>query len=314
MKFARLRIVRPGLHDTIPGLASGGWRSFGVPTSGPFDPDAHGLANALVGNAAGAATVEMTWVGGEFEALHVLGLALAGAPMAARIERWGGAGVRMEIPQSFTLFPGDRLVMGGTARGARTYLAARGGWGYVDGQGPEDRLQTRCVLLADAGGIPARRPAPGLLAQPAEGPIRVIDGPDAPAEPSDWEALAFRLGPQSDRMGLRLEGPPLDLPADPDRVSAPVAPGAVQVAGGQLLILGPACGTMGGYPNVAHVSSADLGRLAQLRPGDELRLRRIGLDEARRLDRDDRRRRAARHATLRVAAGDDSCGRLIGGH
>jgi allophanate hydrolase subunit 2 len=71
---------------------------------------------------------------------------------------------------------------------------------------------------------------------------------------------------------------------DSDRLSAPVAPGAVQVAGGQLIVLGVACGTMGGYPHVAHVISADLDRLGQLRPGDAITFRRVTLDEARRAD------------------------------
>ena len=314
MKSTRLHVVRPGLHDTVQGAGSSGWRSFGVPASGPFDAEAHGLANALVGNDAGAATVEMTLVGGEYEALDVLGIALAGAPMTARIERHDGGRIPLVIPRSATLGPGDRLVIGGTARGARTYLAVKGGWGSTEAIEVEHPLHSGGHLLASAGGIPARRPSPSLLAPTAEGPIRVIDGPDSAAVPIDWGAASFRLGPQSNRMGLRLEGPPLGIPADPDRVSAPVAPGAVQVAGGRIIILGPACGTMGGYPHVAHVISADLGRLAQLRLGDGLRLRRIGLEEARRLDCADRRRRSERHATLRVAAGDDSCGRLIGGH
>ncbi len=87
-------------------------------------------------------------------------------------------------------------------------------------------------------------------------------------------------------MGLRLEGPPIALPPHPDRVSMPVAPGAIQLAGGQLIVLGVACGTMGGYPHVAHVASADLDRLGQARPGDLIRFRSITLDEARRLDHD----------------------------
>ena len=70
-----------------------------------------------------------------------------------------------------------------------------------------------------------------------------------------------------------------------ERLSAPVAPGAVQLAGGHLIILGVACGTMGGYPHVAHVISADLHRLGQLKPGDLLGFRRVTLDEARLLDK-----------------------------
>ena len=81
-------------------------------------------------------------------------------------------------------------------------------------------------------------------------------------------------------MGLRLQGDPVEVSSPPDRLSAPVAPGAIQIAGGQLIVLGVACGTMGGYPHVAQLISADLDRLGQLRPGDAITFRRVALGEA----------------------------------
>jgi allophanate hydrolase subunit 2 len=86
---------------------------------------------------------------------------------------------------------------------------------------------------------------------------------------------------------VRFEGPDLTSGRlDPQRRSAPVAPGAVQSTPGGLIVLGPASGTMGGYPHVGHVISADLDRLAQLRAGDAVRFGFVGLAEARRLDRE----------------------------
>ncbi len=86
-------------------------------------------------------------------------------------------------------------------------------------------------------------------------------------------------------MGLRLEGDPATMTSPAGRLSTPVAPGAVQVAGGQLIVLGVACGTMGGYPHVAHVISADLDRVGQVKPGDMLTFCLVPLEEARALDR-----------------------------
>jgi antagonist of KipI len=68
----------------------------------------------------------------------------------------------------------------------------------------------------------------------------------------------------------------------------------VQIAGGQAIVLGVSCGTMGGYPHVAHVISADLDRVGQLRPGDSIRFERVTLDEARRIDRLERQARTDR--------------------
>jgi allophanate hydrolase subunit 2 len=111
----------------------------------------------------------------------------------------------------------------------------------------------------------------------------------------------YRVGGSSDRVGLRIEGPGLVGLEFPSRQSAPVAPGAVQVAGGRVLILGVAGGTMGGYPHVAHVIAADLDRLGQARPGDMLSFARVELAEARALDRAQREWLASRNR--RIALG-----------
>ena len=71
--------------------------------------------------------------------------------------------------------------------------------------------------------------------------------------------------------------------SDPERLSTPVGPGALQVAGGDLIVLGVACGTMGGYPHVAHVISADLDRLGQLKAGDVTQFECVTIEEARRV-------------------------------
>src|SRR5262249_51297444 len=135
-------------------------------------------------------------------------------------------------------------------------------------------------------------------------------GPDAiPADPEAdpsgfWADRRFRVGSRSDRMGLRLEGDPIAIDSPPERLSAPVATGAVQVAGGQLIVLAGAGGAMGGYPHVAHVISADVDRLGQLRPGEVIGFRRVTLGEARHADQAMRFAREALFSRIRTAAQD----------
>jgi allophanate hydrolase subunit 2 len=105
-------------------------------------------------------------------------------------------------------------------------------------------------------------------------------------------------------MGLRLEGHSISATIVAERLSTPVCPGAIQLAGGQLIILGIACGTMGGYPLIAHAISADLDRLAQLRPGDQIGFERVTIDQARDRDRESRRRLARDLAGILLAAID----------
>jgi biotin-dependent carboxylase-like uncharacterized protein len=288
-----LIVIDPGLSTTVQDAGRTGYREWGVPPGGAFDRGSAGLANALVGNPPDGSVLELTLIGGVYQADGPLAVAMAGAPMEARVVAADGSERVLHIPSSSTLHAGERLILGRAAEGARTYLAVRGGWQtrvHLGSRSSEERLRAGEVLSAEPGSIPTRHPAGLHWAPAAAEPFRIIDGPDAiPEDPAIgltpiWLNRRFRVGSRGDRMGLRLEGDPVAITSPPGRLSAPVAPGAVQVAGGQLIVLGVAGGTMGGYPHVAHVISADLDRLGQLRPGDVIRFRRVTLDEARRAD------------------------------
>ena len=289
---AGLLVVRPGLNTTIQDRGREGYRGFGVPVGGAFDRTSLDLANALLGNLPEEAALEMTLVGGSYRAEVSIAMALAGAPMAAMIRAASGSDRLLTIPRSFTLHAGDELVIGGSARGARTYLAVLGGLStptVLGSRSTEVRVESGLRLIVRPGSTRSRRPVewPWAVGRPGEA-IRIVDGPDDEATPevvSRLERHEYRVSARSDRMGLRLEGPAIEASSPADRISAPVAAGAVQLAGGLPIVLGVAGGTMGGYLHLAHVVTADLDRIGQLRPGDPLRFRRIGVEEARRVDR-----------------------------
>ncbi|HYY35641.1 MAG TPA: KipI antagonist, partial [Candidatus Binatia bacterium] len=95
---------------------------------------------------------------------------------------------------------------------------------------------------------------------------------------------AFTVSLDSDRMGVRLDGPELKRIDESDLVSEAVAPGTIQVppSGKPILLLGD-CQTIGGYPKIAHVITVDLGMAAQLRAGDNVRFLEVSLTDAHRL-------------------------------
>ena len=179
---------------------------------------------------------------------------------------------------------------------------------HLGSRSSELAIRVGDLLLAEPGTIPTRHPSDSIGVSATAEPIRIIDGPDARRdtrfEDSFWTDRRFRVGSQSNRMGLRLEGDPVKTVGAAERLSAPVAPGAVQLAGGHLIILGVACGTMGGYPHIAHVISADLHRLGQLKPGDLLGFQRVTLDEARLLDKEAWTRCQARTKRFALIARD----------
>lgn len=139
-----------------------------------------------------------------------------------------------------------------------------------------------CLPAADCG-------LPDVQADPLlhpDGPIRVIPGPQAghftPSALATFLSEPYRIGQQRDRMGIRLDGPPLahsELGAD--IVSDGVAPGAIQVpADGRPILLLADCQTVGGYPKIATVIRADLPRIAHLQAGDSLRFAAVDARQA----------------------------------
>jgi len=305
-------VIEPGLSTTVQDAGRPGYREWGVPLGGSFDRGSADLVNALLGNAPDCAVLEFTLTGGIYQAEGPVALALAGAPMEAKVLVPNPTEHFLELPLSFSLQDGERLVLGRTLDGARTYLAVKGGWQTrlrLGSRSSEQRIRIGEVLAARPATIPTRHPSTSAWKSATSEPFRIIEGSDGRGHPEldapFWAGRRFHLGTRSDRMGLRLAGEPLMFPAPPERLSSPVAPGAIQLTGGQLIVLGVACGTMGGYPHIAHVISADLDRLGQLKPGDVLQFRRVSLDEARRLDQDNRTQRRLLMNRLAIVAGTE---------
>ena len=306
-----LHVLAPGLLSTVQDRGRTGWRHLGVGSAGALDIDAHALANLLVGNPPGAATLEITLAGPRLRFDRAARIAVCGADIDVRCD-----GVPLPTRRPIALPAGATLALGACRRGARAYLAVaggidvplrlgsrstdlRGGFGGFDGRalraGDALPLGPACVAEVEAPRTTAWWIDESHDAAPGDA-IRVLPGDDAAAS---FEALckgAWRIGTASDRQGLRLEGASLRPTGAGERVSAPVSPGTVQLpADGRPIVLLADAQTHGGYPRIGHVIRADLPRLAQRRPGDALRFVACTPEEAQRASR------ARRHALARLA-------------
>ncbi len=263
-----------------------------------MDPDGLRIGNALVGNLDDAAGLEI--------AQGELTIEFTAATVVAVV---GAATVRLEgldRPTNTTLGvpSGSRLAVSSAAAGRFALVTIRGGIDVAP------VLGSRSTYLPTAmGGFNGRRLAagdrldcgPDLKAVPSDGtsvtwpslgdgPIRLAPGPQGHLFGDEaFAALAgttYRIGAHSDRMGSRLQGQPLAVRMMATLPSEATCLGAIQVPDdGQPIVLlrdGP---TVGGYPKIGAVISADLARFAQLPPGASVRFAWSSLDEAERASR-----------------------------
>jgi biotin-dependent carboxylase-like uncharacterized protein len=316
---ARLTVLEPGLHTTVQDFGRFGFQALGVPTAGALDPVGLRLANALAGNRPGEAGLEICHAGPR---LLVEGgadggpvrVAVAGAARLS-IHR-GGEARPAEAGRTHRLEPGDELAIGAVTDGATAYLAVEGGFALDPVMGS---LSTYCrAAIGPLGGrplfagaiLPLRQPccadgAERRLGRPMDygaGPVRVILGPQHDAFTDGAVATllsaAYRVGREADRMGLRLEGPPLAHRAGADIPSDGLVPGCIQVPGGGApIVLLADHQTVGGYAKIATAISADLPRLGRLAPGAAVSFAAVTIAEAeaarRRLEEEIRRTIAA---------------------
>lgn len=297
-----IEVRAPGMLTTVQDLGREGYGPLGVSASGAADAVSLRIGNRLVGNPEGAAALEMTLLGGTFAFPDGGVIALAGSDFAATlddtpVEMWAAVPVK----------PGQTLKCGATKSGARCYLCVQGGIEVKRFLG-----SASTHLLSGLGGFEGRALRKGdvlhvasakqafrtfrtkkvperFLTQLAPRKIlRVTPGPQAAwfsaAAQKTFHESAYRVTEEANRMGLRLEGPPIPAGVQGEMVSEGVALGAVQIpAGGKPILLFVEQQTTGGYPKIANVISADFHSLGQLRPRDEIRFERVDWPTARAL-------------------------------
>ncbi|HEX7118470.1 MAG TPA: biotin-dependent carboxyltransferase family protein [Longimicrobiales bacterium] len=307
-----LRVLRPGLLTTVQDLGRPGHQAEGVTVGGAMDPLALRIANLLVGNAEAAAALELTLVGPTLRLEADVFFSVCGGDLQPAID---GRPVPMWHPVRARA--GATLSFRGAASGCRAYLAVAGGidvpvvlgsrsthlrarFGGLDGRavregdvlrlGPRPELSGRLearIPLENAPFAAADWLAAGaVLAGYGPDPVvRMMRGPEfdrltAASRERLFEA-EFRVAPESDRMGYRLEGPRLETTDGAEMISEGVAAGTLQLPpGGDPIALMADRQTTGGYPRIGQIATVDLPRMAQLRPGDGVRFREVGLAEA----------------------------------
>jgi biotin-dependent carboxylase-like uncharacterized protein len=305
-----LEVVEPGIFTTIQDLGRKGYFASGIPPSGAMDRFALRMGNLLVKNSIDEAGIEMTAIGMKARVLKETVIALAGAQFSAKLN-----GNAIPLWQTIYLKEGDLLSIEKPRSGWRGYLCIAGGMDVPPVLGSKSTytlgglggIRGRTLKKGDLipAGIPrssldtlkGRKVKESVLPEAgSEKELRVVLGPqDDHVKGESIEVFLntpYQVSLRSNRVGYRFEGPQLFFKERPESRDAGLDPsnivddgnaiGAIQIpAGKEPICLGVDGVTMGGYVKIACLITADMDRMAQLKPKDLARFRSVTVEEAR---------------------------------
>jgi biotin-dependent carboxylase-like uncharacterized protein len=289
--MSELVVIKPGALATIQDAGRAGLRRYGIPPSGAMDQFSYRIGNILVGNDPGAASIEVTLQGLILEARGAMSVVITGGDSGAHMNDQPAP-----MWTSLRLHKGDRINFKRRVTGCRAYVAVSGGIDAPELLGSRSTfakgrmgapLRENDVLKIGRGREVGDRALPVELRPtfPSRAPVRVILGPQH--ERFTRRGLqvfiqsTYRMSPNSDRQGIRTDGPAIEAVSGYDIISDPTPLGAVQVPGdGKPIILHRDGQVTGGYAKIATVISTDLDKFGQMAPGDPVRFDVVTREQA----------------------------------
>jgi antagonist of KipI len=309
-----IEVIKPGMLTTVQDLGRYGYQKYGVIASGAMDLFALRATNILVGNHEKEAVLEMTVLGASILFHTDALIAVGGGNLTPSIN-----GHSIPLWRPVYIKKGSQVRFGGSQNGCRAYLAVAGGFDIPEEMDSRSTYLGAGIggwkgrALKEGDLIPFRplssiaerimsmlssefptdlftaaqwQISHDVLPRYGRHPtIRVMEGNQfASFDSHSKEAFfneTFKISPQSNRMGYRIEGENLRLSEPLDMISEAVAFGTVQVPpDGNPIVLMADHQTTGGYPKIAQIISVDLPVMAQLNPGEKLHFRKVTLQEA----------------------------------
>lgn len=297
-----IKILSPGLLTSIQDIGRWGYQRYGMSVAGSMDHFSTRVANLLVGNDESEAVLETTFMNPEIQFKCDEVISITGGDMKPKIN-----GQRVPMWTSLLVREDDKLSFEGPKEGIRTYIAFSSGIdvseimnskstflkGKIGGYEGRKLAKGDTIGLGD-GGIPktgSYLPMKYRLAYKSQDLIRVVLGPQDDYFTQDGINTFFnseyKITPEADRMGYRLDGPKIEHIDGADIISDGIVFGSIQVPGhGSPIIMMADRQTTGGYTKIGTVISPDLNKLAQMKPGDKMTFKEVSIDEAQKIYRD----------------------------
>ncbi|QEK11404.1 biotin-dependent carboxyltransferase family protein [Crassaminicella thermophila] len=294
-----INVIYPGLLTSVQDEGRYGYQQFGVPVSGVMDSFSHRVANILVGNDEKEAVLEVTMLGPKIVFENDSVIAITGGDLSPMIN-----GKAISMWESIYVKKGDQLSFGGIKSGCRSYIAFAGGIDVDVIMGSKSTymkgkiggFEGRALKAGDIVKIGVPKEDLSILigrkvsqkyipkiTSPFE--VRVVLGPQdeyfTQKGINTFLSNEYIVTNECDRMGFRLDGEAIEHVDGGDIISDGIAFGAIQIPGhGKPIIMMADRQTTGGYTKIANVISSDLYKIAQAKPNDKIRFKKVGIKEA----------------------------------
>ena len=294
-------ILRPGINTTIQDCGRNHLYHIGVTISGAIDQRNYKLANNLVNNKLDEATIEFAYQGPLLRLMNgKINFAITG-DIFFNIIRNNSKIEEGNCYQNYILNDREQIDIISTKKSAYGYLSVSGGfvleetWGSYSINtkaqiGPNDgkKFSINEKIFIKKSHIENIKDKKINYKDSFDNIIRVIKGTNFNYFSNESKNIFFNetysVTRLVDRMGMRLDGPNLENIANTNIKSEGLIRGVIQVpADGKPIILLSDHGTIGGYPKIAVVISADLDKVAQLTPGSKIHFKEVNLEEAEKL-------------------------------
>lgn len=276
-----IKVIHPGVYSTLQDSGRYGYRSYGVPLSGPMDAIQASLARDLVGGAKNQTVLEFYQRGPTLAFHQDAYVAVTGWSPSFKIGTKTSSSHRLLL-----VAKGQRLQLSNSGEGLYGYLAVQGGFNselilgsssYFSGITKQERLKKNQVLKVNSAASLAHSNAHlRVVKQDLLSNNELIAYKGAEFELLDAKAqeilqnTTFTLAKECNRMGYRFAG---ETALGLDGIlTGPVEPGTVQVTpSGELIVMMRDAQTTGGYARILQLDPISISHLAQHKPGDKLR-------------------------------------------
>ena len=300
MSNSFFKVLRSGINTTYQDEGRFGLQHLGVPQSGCMDHKSFLVANALVGNKKKYGVIEFAYQGPLLKLIKGKTKIAITGNVYFKIINSNNTIIEGECNRSYNLNAGDSIDILATNKSVYGYLSVEGGFEIESFYNSVSTLTRASIGPNNGNKIKAENEIiikkdrknesnfKTTISFQDRNIIRVLKGPqyDYFSEKSkkNFFSQFYKISNLTDRMGMRLEGKTLKNIINTNIRSEGITKGAIQVpADGQPIVLLTDCPTIGGYPKIANIVTADYDLLVQKTPGTNISFQCIDLEEAEKL-------------------------------